>query len=179
MTKCETCTCIICKLSLVWYKRIYQRCMFLPWKRVAVWKQIAIKVFFLYMGSHNVLQFDCSQKASNFKTPPLFYLNASTHSDALKKKLKKHPMHFAGKRFNNSVETPIDSWPAGGAKSLNPCHCFREMESAIPLLSEMICTAVILKLWHNYYWTMALKRLIKHSSLAVLEFKMWTNAMWS
>ena len=87
MTKCETCTCIICKLSLVWYKRIYQRCLFLPWKRVAVWKQIAIKVNFLsILGSHNVLQFDRPQKASNFKTPPLFNLNVSTHSDALKNK---------------------------------------------------------------------------------------------
>ena len=55
-------------------------------------------------------------------------------------------IHFAGKRFKNSVETAIDTWSAVGAKSLNPCHCFREMESAIPLLSEMICTALILKL---------------------------------
>ena len=99
--------------------------------------------FFLsILGSHNALQFDCSQKASNFKTPPLSNLNVSTHSDALKKKT----MHFAGKRFKNSVETAIDSWPTAGAKSLTPCHCFREMESAIPLLSEMICTALILKL---------------------------------
>ena len=83
--KCETCTCIICKLSLVWYKRIYHRCMFLPRKRVAVWKQMAIKVNFLsILSSHNVLKFDCSQKASNFKAPPLFNLNVYTHNDALK-----------------------------------------------------------------------------------------------
>ena len=41
--------------------------------------------FLSILGSHNVLQFDCSQKASNFKTPPLFNLNVSTRSDALKK----------------------------------------------------------------------------------------------
>ena len=49
------------------------------------------KVNFLsILGSHNALQFDWSQKASIFKTPPLFNLNVSTHNDALKNKNKKN-----------------------------------------------------------------------------------------
>ena len=40
--------------------------------------------FLSILSSHNVLKFDCSQKASNFKAPPLFNLNVYTHSDALK-----------------------------------------------------------------------------------------------
>ena len=104
---------------------------------------MAIKVTILFiLGSHNVFKIYCSQKAPNFQTPRVFNFNVSTHSDALKKKT----MHFAGNRFKNSVETANGSWSAAGTKSLNPCHCFREIESAIPLLSEMTCTALILKL---------------------------------
>ena len=79
----------------------------------------------------------------------------------------------------NSVETAIGRWSSACAKILNPCHCFREMESAISLLSEVTCTGLILKLRYNDHLTMALTKFITHSALAVLEFKMWTTAMLS